>query len=83
MRHMLITMRLADMRYVHNRQITRRCERCNETVGVYPSGQQEIKRHPTIEIVCQVCAPPLGEDARPAGSWSEVMSEMRESEERE
>jgi hypothetical protein len=53
----LITMRLADMRRVHPGQITGRCGRCGEEVGIYPSGQEAMKKWKDVEIVCQVCRP--------------------------
>jgi hypothetical protein len=54
----LIVMRLADMTRVHPEQITGTCSRCSHEVGVYPSGQQIMKRHPNIRLVCQVCRSP-------------------------
>lgn len=54
----LIVMRLADMTRVHPQQITGTCNRCGHVVGVYPSGQKIMKRHPDIRLVCQVCRTP-------------------------
>jgi hypothetical protein len=57
---LLIVMRLADMERVHPNQITGQCSGCGHVVGIYPSGQQAMKAHPDIKIVCQVCKPPGG-----------------------
>ncbi len=51
----LIVMRLANMSRVHPRQIKATCERCGHTVGIYPSGQEAIRRYPIIELVCDHC----------------------------
>jgi DNA-directed RNA polymerase subunit RPC12/RpoP len=53
----LITMRLADMRRVHPNQITGKCSRCGEEVGIYPSGQEALKKHKDLRIVCHICRP--------------------------
>lgn len=50
----LICMRLADMKRVHPEQITKRCSKCNEEVGVYPSGQR-VLADGVYEIVCHIC----------------------------
>ncbi|MCA1452097.1 hypothetical protein I6F35_02570 [Bradyrhizobium sp. BRP22] len=54
----LIVMRLADMIRVHPDQITGRCSKCGEEVGIYPSGQRVMQELPDVELVCQVCRPP-------------------------
>lgn len=51
----LIVMRLADMTRVHPDQITSRCSKCNEEVGVYPSGQNVMREMDDVVLVCQVC----------------------------
>ena len=51
----LLVMRLKDMTRVHPDQIEARCSKCNEVVGVYPSGQRLMKEIPDITLVCQVC----------------------------
>jgi hypothetical protein len=53
----LLVMRLADMVRVHPNQITAKCSRCGEKVGVYPSGQKVMREVPDIELVCQACNP--------------------------
>lgn len=59
----LIVMRLADMVVVHPDQIEAQCSKCGETVAVYPSGQEVMRRFPDVELICQVCKTP-GEGAR-------------------
>lgn len=54
----LIVMRLADMARVHPDQITGRCARCNQIVGIYPSGQEVLRQRSDVEIVCEKCQPP-------------------------
>lgn len=54
----IIVMRLADMHRVHPDQISGVCNRCGQSVGIYPSGQAAIKQAPDLEIVCSVCHPP-------------------------
>ena len=52
----LIVMRLADMHRLHPRQDnTRFCPKCNERVGIYPSGQAAMLRDPSLSILCNVC----------------------------
>ena len=52
----LIVMRLADMHRVHPEQDDSRvCSRCGEQVGIYPSGQDVLRRNPTVQIVCSHC----------------------------
>ena len=54
----LITMRLSDMQRVHPEQVSGRCVECGHEVGIYPSGQNALKTHPGMKVVCQVCRPP-------------------------
>lgn len=54
----LTVMRLADMKRVHPQQIVRKCARCGHKVGIYPSGQEVMRHHPEVELVCQVCHHP-------------------------
>jgi hypothetical protein len=51
----LIVMRLVDMHKKHDKQITLTCSRCNNRVGVYPSGQEVLRQCPDTEIVCINC----------------------------
>jgi hypothetical protein len=53
----LLCMRLDEMSVVHPDQITEVCSKCNEPVGIYPSGQQIILqygRH-NVELICNRC----------------------------
>src|SRR5690348_14830419 len=55
----LIVMRLADMSLVHPQQDNSRvCSKCGRQVGIYPSGQAVLARHPDTVITCNVCAGP-------------------------
>ena len=57
LRPVLYVMRVANMTKVHPQtDFSHNCERCKKAVGIYPSGQQAIREHPGIEIVCDVCA---------------------------
>jgi hypothetical protein len=79
----LITMRLADMFKVHPEQVTRECALCGEPVGVYPSGQKALREHPTVEIICQVCAEKIvnvqRDIATPVAPIDEIFQEIRDS----
>ena len=82
----LVANRLAQMFRVHPQQDNSKvCSECKERVGVYPTGQRALKKNPNITIICSVCAMKehdAGErptEIRPAGSWSEVLQEMRDS----
>ena len=59
----LIVMRLSDMIRVHPEQITARCSKCNEEVGVYPSGQRVMAMIPDTVLVCSVCKGPSAASA--------------------
>jgi hypothetical protein len=79
----LVCMRLADMFNVHPQQDNSRlCALCQAPVGIYPTGQAQIRRDPSIEIVCSRCA--LA-DIRPtdvnamAGDVEAIIQEMRDS----
>jgi hypothetical protein len=54
----LICMRLDEMHRVHPDQIEAKCSKCNETVGIFPSGQRVLKEVERISIVCNHCAKP-------------------------
>jgi hypothetical protein len=79
----LITMRLMDMRRMHPSQDnTRVCSHCREPVGLYPTGQRALLRDPQLRIMCSRCWKPNGTaEHRPAGSFDEIMQEIRDSRE--
>lgn len=54
-------MRLANMTVGHPDMTTDRvCGRCDETVGIYPSGQAVLARHgKRVDLVCEVCHGPV------------------------
>jgi hypothetical protein len=77
--HTLIAMRLADMHKVHpNQDNSRVCARCGHQVGLYPSGQAIMRRHPDTIIVCQMCHMP-DVSAKPAGGIETVIQEAKDS----
>lgn len=56
MSHQLICMRLAQMVRRHPAQDnSKRCSRCRQRVGIYPSGCAALKADPTIAILCNIC----------------------------
>lgn len=77
----LIAMRLVDMTRVHPSQDnTRRCRRCDQRVGIYPSGQRALRRDPDLEIVCSVCLQPgFGDSIPAADTFMELIAEARDS----
>jgi hypothetical protein len=55
---LLLCMRLEDMLRVHpHMDRDHVCAQCGERVGIYPSGQQVLKRYRRVKIMCQVCQP--------------------------
>lgn len=79
----LVAMRLADMFRVHPAQDNSHvCSECGERVGIYPTGQKALRDHPGAKVVCVACAMSdrqAGDEARPAGSWDEIVQESRDS----
>ena len=56
----LIVMRLVEMRRVHPKQDNSRvCATCGEQVGIYPSGQDMLRRDPTVRVICSHCVEPV------------------------
>jgi hypothetical protein len=52
----LVVMRLADMWKRHpDQDDTKLCGMCGSAVGIYPSGQTQIRLHPQTKIVCFNC----------------------------
>jgi hypothetical protein len=52
----LVVMRLVDMHRVHPAQDnTRVCSDCGAPVGIFPSGQEAMRRFPDLQIICNVC----------------------------
>jgi hypothetical protein len=68
----LLTMRLKDMRRTHPGQVSGMCQRCGEEVGIYPSGQDAIKKWVDVEIVCTVCRPIDGREPLAPGAMREA-----------
>lgn len=60
-KHTLLCMRASDMARVHpETDWSHKCERCGESIGVYPSGQRVIARlgRANIILVCNRCQQP-------------------------
>jgi hypothetical protein len=76
---MLIVMRLAEMARVHPAMITRRCDRCGEVCGVYPSGQRVIARNPATQVVCNHCGDPTTATGLAPGAAREVFESVNRS----
>ena len=75
---LLTVMRLADMRRIHPKQITAKCARCREPVGVYPSGQKVMQFYPgQVELVCQICHDPRPETPLAPGAESEPFQSIK------
>lgn len=54
----LFVMRLANMKLVHPEQIEAKCSSCGHVVAVFPSGQEVMRTHKDVKLVCQVCGKP-------------------------
>ena len=77
----LVVMRLKDMRAMHPDQDNSHvCSKCNEPVGIYPSGQRSLRNFPEMAIICHVCAHG-GKGAKnyPAAPWDVIKREIAES----
>jgi hypothetical protein len=78
----LVATRLANMSVTHPAQDNSHvCSQCGERVGIYPSGMEQIRKHPGMDIICVVCAL---KDAniiinKPAASWDVIRQEVRDS----
>jgi len=75
----LLVMRLADMTRVHPQQTLGKCALCGHVVGVYPSGQQVMKQHPDVKLVCQVCRTPDATFALAPGAALEPFESVRKN----
>jgi NAD-dependent SIR2 family protein deacetylase len=76
----LIVMRAADMKRIHPQtDFTRRCSKCGEEVGIYPSGQQTIREHgeKDVAIICNRCV--LPQQVAAAQPLPGVRQEVKES----
>jgi hypothetical protein len=78
----LVCMRYDEMHRMHPGQIINVCAECDAWVGVYPTGQRQIKRWPKMKILCNHCALVSHDpDVKvlPAGSVNEIVQENRDS----
>jgi hypothetical protein len=78
----LICMRLQDMMRQHPGQDnSKTCSLCGARVGIYPTGQAQLRKFRDVKIVCHVCA--LNEEqpyvVSTAGTAAEHAREMMES----
>lgn len=82
-RFRLVCMRLVDMARIHPAQDNSHvCLKCGERVGIYPTGQIALQEHPEASIICAPCAKAQaasGAVAVPAGSFDQILREVRES----
>lgn len=63
----LLVMCADDMHVAHpETDFSRTCPDCGEQVGIYPSGQQVLRRHKNVKLVCNRCAPPGSGFGQPA-----------------
>jgi len=68
----LVVMRLAEMHRVHPKQDNSRvCTKCDERVGIYPSGQAMLRRYPAARIICSHCVEPVDLTALAPGAEDE------------
>jgi len=77
----LVTMRIADMTRMHPRQDDSHvCAECAFPVGIYPSGQEALRKHPTMRVICSHCVERLGDfDNVSTGDFETIMQEGRDS----
>ncbi len=55
-RALLVTMRVVNCIVQHPQaDYSHKCNRCNEPVCIWPTGQAAISEIPEIEVVCDVC----------------------------
>jgi hypothetical protein len=79
---MLVCTRLADMTVMHPDQVCELCSQCQHPVGVYPTGQRVLTKHPDMKIMCSVCASgdiQPGDEIMSAGLVEEIVKERNES----
>jgi hypothetical protein len=79
----LVTMRLADMARMHPAQDdSHGCAECGAPVGLYPSGQEALRKWPEMKVICVVCAckrPPGEIENIAAAELAVIMQEGRDS----
>lgn len=75
----LFVMRLAEMARVHPDQIESVCCKCLHPVGIYPSGQNVIKKlgADQVEIICSHCQSPAGAKLAPGARNEPSQSRWR------
>ena len=69
----LLAMRLADMPLCHPRMIVEDCSLCGHQVGVFPSGQDVMRKYGArVDLVCHVCQQPAGFYVPAPGALAEM-----------
>jgi hypothetical protein len=77
----LLVMRLADMKRVHPKQDnSRKCSNCGHVVGIFPSGQVLIRKHPNTIIICMQCIGSSDWNFAPVAPLEALIQEANESE---
>jgi hypothetical protein len=76
----LLVMRLVDMGRIHPGQDnSHKCSRCGYQVGIYPSGQDFLRKNDTARIVCTICADVSSKSIIFEAPSDQIIQEMRES----
>jgi hypothetical protein len=79
----LVTCRLADMARMHPAQDDSHvCGTCGHAVGIYPSGQEALRKWPHMKILCSHCAltrPSAEIENILAADFETIMAESRDS----
>jgi hypothetical protein len=80
----LVVMRLIDMHKMHPQQDNSKvCALCGKPVGIYPSGQAQLRADPTTEIACSVCARKefkrFEDTAIPVATRETILQEVQDS----
>jgi hypothetical protein len=69
----LLVMHAADMVRVHpETDWSRTCSQCGARVGIYPSGQDVLRRRPDVIIICNRCEPNKSPIILPSGALLET-----------
>lgn len=73
-------MRLDEMVLVHPFQITKQCSKCQQEVGIYPSGQRLLTQYAgKIDIICNHCYTGPGGRLAPGAEYERMQSVVRRS----
>jgi hypothetical protein len=78
-------MRVVNLRVTHPRaDYSHTCDRCQEPICLFPSGQRILREHPGIQKLCDVCGAPevtvgivppeVDQERRGMSRWLTVLS---------